>query len=150
MRFHHLLCTALVAAAASSAQADSFASSSASSAGSASSGSVSTSLTTSSKSSSGEDQKVATGNFRILDVAMTPGRPEMVRVSMRAEAADSQLALDLPAAVFGAQDLGKGDLVHVQTRAYGYEFAHAATGKPFFLVLEDAWHNELAARPVLM
>lgn len=149
MRLHRFLCTAFVVAAATTAQADSF-TSSASSAGSASSGSVSTSLTTSSKSSSGEDQKVATGNFRILDVAMTPGRPDMVRLSMRAETADSQFALDLPAAVLKAQDLDKGDLVHVQTRAYGYEFAHAATRKPFFLVLEDAWHNELAARPVLM
>jgi hypothetical protein len=141
----------LLAAAttAFNAHADSFASS-ASSAGSASSGSVSTSLNASSNSSSGNEKKVANGDFRILDIAATPGRPEQVRLTMQFDGADQKITLDLPAAVFSQQDLGKGDLVHVQQRVYGYEFAHADTRKPFFLVLEDDWHKELAPRAVLM
>jgi hypothetical protein len=152
MSFQRRICTAFLVAAASTAfnaHADSFASS-ASSAGSASSGSVSTSLNASSNSSSGNEKKVANGNFRILDIAAAPGRPQHVRLTMQMDAPDQKITLDLPAAVFEQQELGKGDLVHVQQRAYGYEFAHADTRKPFFLVLEDNWHNELAARPVLM
>jgi hypothetical protein len=148
---HLLLATMLAAGVATQAQADSFASS-ASSAGSASSGSISTSLNGSSNSSSNND-KVANGAYRIDRIehlAQVPGRPEMVRLSMQAEQVDQQLTLDLPAAVFGKQNLGRGDLVDVQRREYGFQFARNDTRSAFFLVLADDWHDELAARPVTL
>lgn len=146
---HLILATVLAAGVAAQAQADSFASS-ASSAGSASSGSISTSLNGSSNSSTRND-KVANGAYRIDRVeqlAQAPGRPGMVRLSMQAERVDQQLTLDLPAAIFDKQQLGRGDLVDVQKRDYGFQFAHADTRSAFFLVLADDWHDELAARPV--
>jgi len=148
----HLFIAALLASGfAAHARADSFASS-ASSAGSASSGSISTSLNGSSNSSTRND-RIANGAYRIdriEQLAQAPGRPGMVRLSMQAEQVDQQLTLDLPAAVFDRQNLGRGDLVDVQKRDYGFQFAHADTHSAFFLVLADDWHDELAARPVTL
>jgi hypothetical protein len=145
-----LLATAVLAAGcAAQAHADSFASS-ASSAGSASSGSISTSLNGSSNSSNKND-KIANGAYRIDRVdhlAQAAGQPDMVRLSMQAEQVDQQLTLDLPSAVFAKQNLGRGDLVDVQKRDYGFQFARVDTRAAFFLVLADDWHDELAARPV--
>lgn len=147
-----LLATAVLAAGfAAQAHADSFASS-ASSAGSASSGASSTSLNASSNSSSRND-KIANGAYRIDRVdhlAQAAGKPAMVRLSMQAEQVDQQLTLDLPVAVFDKQNLGRGDLVDVQKRDYGFQFARADTRAAFFLVLADDWHDELAARPVTL
>jgi hypothetical protein len=136
------------------ARADSFASS-ASSAGSASSGSISTSLNGSSNSSNRND-RIAGGAYRIDGIeplAQVPGQPPMVRLAMQNDEADRQrfdqhLTLDLPAAVFDRQRLGRGDLVDVQKRDYGFQFARLDTRTAFFLVLADDWHDELAARPV--
>ena len=150
-----LLLAALIATGVHcQAQADSFASS-ASSAGSASSGSISTSLNGSSNSSNRND-RIAGGAYRIDGVeqlAQVAGQPAMVRVAMQNDAADQQqfdrrLTLDLPAAIFHQQRLGRGDLVDVQKRDYGFQFARNDTRTAFFLVLADDWHDELAARPV--
>ena len=119
---------------------------------SASSGSISTSLNGSSNSSTGND-KIANGAWRIDRVeqlAQVPGRPQMVRLAMQAEQVDQQLTLDLPATVFASQNLGQGDLVNVQKRDYGFQFARNDTRTAFFLVLADDWHDELAARPVTL
>jgi len=148
---HLLLAAALCTAALAPAHADSFASS-ASSAGSASSGSISTSLNGSSNSSNRND-RIANGAYRIDGVeplAPVADRPAMVRLAMRAEQAGQPLTLDLPAAVFDRQHLGRGDLVDVQRRDYGFQFARNDTRTAFFLVLADDWHDELAARPVLL
>lgn len=148
---HFLFAAMLGAGCVAQAHADSFASS-ASSAGSASSGSISTSLNGSSNSSNRND-RIANGAYRIDAVeqlAQAPGRPAMVRVSMQAEAVDQQLTLDLPSAVFARQHLGHGDLVDVQKRDYGFQFARNDTRAAFFLVLADDWHDELAARPVML
>jgi hypothetical protein len=148
----HLFIAALLAAGLSAqARADSFASS-ASSAGSASSGSISTSLNGSSNSSSNND-KIANGAYRIDRVeqlAQAPGKPGMVRLSMQARQVDQQLTLDLPVSVFAQQNLGRGDLVDVQRRDYGFQFARNDNRQAFFLVLADDWHDELAARPVTL
>ena len=138
------LVLALVAAV--NAHADSFASS-ASSAGSASSGSVSDSLHGSSKSST-RDDKVADGDYRIIDVADVPERAGFVRVALQADGPDQRIALDLPRAVFAKQQLDRGDLVHAQRRVYGYEFSRGDTREAFYLVMADDWYGELAARPL--
>ena len=41
-----------------------------------------------------------------------------------------------------------GDEVQATPQPYGTAFAHADTGQACYLVLEDAWHRELAARVV--
>jgi hypothetical protein len=41
-----------------------------------------------------------------------------------------------------------GDVVQVNERAYGYEFAYADTQRPFFLALQDEWYRELGSRKV--
>lgn len=148
---HAFFAVLLGAGCLAQAHADSFASS-ASSAGSASSGSISTSLNGSSNSSNRND-RIANGAYRIDAVehlAQAPGKPDMVRVSMQAEQVDQQLTLDLPSAVFAKQHLGRGDLVDVQKRDYGFQFARNDTRTAFFLVLADDWHDELAARPVML
>jgi type IV secretory pathway TrbL component len=142
---------ALLAAAlglAMHAHADSF-TSSASSAGSASSGSVSDSLQGSSNSSTGDNRR-ADGNYKILDIDQTPGRAGSTRVAMQGEDPQQRIVLDLPQAVFAKQGLARGDFVHAKSRPYGIEFARADTREAFFLVLEDAVFNELAARKVLL
>lgn len=123
--------------------------SSASSAGSASSGSVSDSLGTSSNSASG-DKKVAEGNYRIIDMALVPERPGIARLTLVADKGEQRVELSLPQKVVHDRSLGKGELVHAQHRAYGIEFSSADTREPFYLVLADKVHDQMAARPVTM
>lgn len=128
------------------AHADSF-TSSASSAGSASSGSVSDSLSGSSKSSSGGD-KVAAGDYRIIDVAQTPGRAGSARIAMQGDKPEQRIVLDLPQTVVDKQGLGRGDLVNVQHREYGLAFARGESRQAFYLVIADDVYDELKARRV--
>ena len=128
------------------AHADSF-TSSASSAGSASSGSVSDSFQGSSNSSTG-DKKRNAGNYKIIDIEQTPGRPGSKRVAMQGDNPLQRIVLDLPAVVFDQQGLARGGIINVKNRPYGLAFARADAAEPFYLVLEDAVFNELAARKV--
>lgn len=141
---------ALLALAASGpCLADSF-TSSASSAGSASSGSVSDSLQGSSNSSKGDD-KVADGDYRVIEVADAAGRPGMLQLKLQATAQPGeagQIRLTLPAQALAQRPVAAGDVVSARHRPYGIEFAHAAVREPFFLVLADDWQRELAPRAV--
>jgi hypothetical protein len=58
------------------------------------------------------------------------------------------VALTLPEQALAARAVKVGDEVQATPQPYGTAFAHADTGQAFFLVLEDAWHRELAARVV--
>ena len=136
-------------AAATPALAESFASS-ASSAGSASVGSLSDSIKGSSNSSAGNNQ-VAEGDYRVVAVAALAERPGMLRLKMQAAAragADGELWLDLPQQALAARRVAPGDTVSARQRPYGFEFAHADTREPFFLVLADDWHRELDSHVV--
>ena len=134
---------ATVALAATAAHADSFVSSAAG-AGSASSGSVSDSLKQSSGSSSGGERR-AEGRYRVTEVAQAhAGR---LRLKLAREG-DDTVELTLPAQALAARAVNVGDEVQATPQPYGVAFAHADTGRAFFLVLEDAWHRELAARVV--
>ena len=139
----------LAAAMALPVHAESFASS-ASSAGSASSGSVSDSITGSSKSSSGDDKKVAAGQYRVMEVAEAPGKPGAARLTLRAAGAGAagEFFLDLPKAALAERALPAGALVQVSERPYGYEFAFADTRQAFFLALHDAWQRELRSHAI--
>jgi hypothetical protein len=135
------------------ALADSLASS-ASSAGSASVGSLSDSIGGSSKSSS-PDNKVAEGDYRVIDVAEAAGRPGMLRLQLQAAQArddDGQIWLTLPQLALAQQPISLGDIVSARHRPYGIEFARGAQAAPereaFFLVLADDWLGELAPRAV--
>jgi hypothetical protein len=127
--------------------ADSLASS-ASSAGSASVGSLSDSVHSSSGKST---DKVAEGDYRIIDVAAA-GRSDTLRVKMQhvAPAGDDSavIYLDVPRPALGDRAAALGDIVGVRQRPYGYEFAWADTRVPFFLVLAADWQRELEPRPV--
>ena len=129
--------------------ADSF-TSSASSAGSASSASIADSLSASSDSSSDSDnEQVANGDYRIMEVAEVADRPAMRRLTLEADDAPRRFQLDLPTDILKQERLQRGDRVHVQQRVYGLEFAHSDNREAFYLVLSDDWHDELAARPLL-
>ena len=143
------LCLTLFAAACyAPAQADSFASS-ASSAGSASSASISDSVSGSSNSSSDND-KVAAGQYRVINIAHAPNKPDTTRLTLRATAAGQarSFELDVPNRALATRTVIAGDVVQVDERAYGYEFAYAYTQRPFFLALQDAWYRELCSRKV--
>jgi hypothetical protein len=145
-----LACFTAAAAVTSSlpAQAESFASS-ASSAGSASSASISDSISGSSDSSGG-DEKVAAGEYRVIDIAQTPGKPDTTRLTLRAVATGQARSfyLDVPNRAMAQRHVNAGDVVQVNERVYGYEFAYADTQRPFFLALQDDWYRDLASRKV--
>ena len=144
------VCLALFAAAcALPVQAASTAASSASSAGSASSGSVSDSMGSSSNSS-GDDKRVAAGQYRVIDIAAAPGKPDTTRMTLHAATAGAsqEFTLDVPNKALAQRAIGKGELVQVNTREYGYEFAHADSKQAFFLALEDNWYRELGSHKV--
>ena len=144
------MCAAtLVAACAVPARADSVASS-ASSAGSASSASISDSISDSSNSSSG-DNKVAAGDYRVIDIAQAPNKSDTTRLTLRAEAGQARtFFLDVPNRAMAQRQVNAGDVVRVNERVYGYEFAHADTQRPFFLALQDDWQRDLASRKVVI
>jgi len=144
---------AALGAASLASRAESFASS-ASSAGSASSGSLSDSVRGSSRSSTSDD-KVADGDYRVVVIAALADRPGMLRLQLLPRDAASgdtsgALQLDLPGRALGEHGMAAGDIVQVQNRAYGLEFARAATREPFFLALKDDWRGELDPRPVAL
>lgn len=126
--------------------------SSASSAGSASVGSLSNSITASSNSSSPAD-KVAEGDYRVVEIAALTDRAGMLRVQLQGTTGATNVApiwLTLPEKALAARALRKGDIISARHRPYGIEFAHAEqVGQPrtaFFLVLADEWFGELAPK----
>jgi len=142
-----LFLAALAAACVLPAHADSVASS-ASSAGSASSGSISDSIGGSSNSSNG-DRRVAAGQYRVIDIAQAPAKAGTTRMTLRAVAeAGREFYLDVPERALAGRRVNKGELVQVNERVYGYEFAYADSQRPFFLALQDDWYRELGSRQV--
>lgn len=147
--------------------------SSASSAGSSAStslGSSSASLGKSTDSSSSKE-RVAQGHYTVVDMAVVEGQPDLVRLRLQALAAirptdplpaqpPSQLPasaqpiafeLLLPREAAERGQLAAGRTVAALHRPYGLAFATVTpqgAADPFFLVLDDAWHRELAIRPV--
>ena len=144
-----ILTLAAAACSLPPAHADS-AASSASSAGSASSGSVSDSIGASSNSSNGDRRRVAAGQYRVIDVAQAPAKTATTRVTLRAVASDAatEFWVDVPDRALAERRVGKGEVVQVNERVYGYEFAYGDDKKPFFLALQDDWYRELASRKV--
>jgi hypothetical protein len=142
-----LCLAALSTACALPAHADSIASS-ASSAGSESSNSISNSIGASSNSSN-HDKRVAAGEYRVIDIAQAPAKANTTRLTLRAAGAGAQeFTLDVPDRALASRQVAKGELVHVDERVYGYEFAYADTRKPFFLALQDDWYRELGSHKV--
>ncbi len=139
-----LILIAALALAVQAAQASSTAASSAADAGSSASGSVSDSLKGSSGSSSGGEKR-AEGRYRITEVAQAEG--QKLRLTLARDGAEP-VELTLPQQALAARAVHVGDEVQATPQAYGVAFAHADTGQAFFLVLEDAWARELAARVV--
>ncbi|WP_020654922.1 hypothetical protein [Massilia niastensis] len=147
--FSRAICLAMFTAACTlPAHADSF-TSSASSAGSASSASVSDSISASSDSSGGDD-KVAAGQYRVIDIAQAPAKANTTRMTLRAVASGppQEFYLDVPDRALAERGVSKGELVQVNERVYGYEFAHVDTKRPFFLALQDDWYRELGSKQV--
>jgi type IV secretory pathway TrbL component len=138
----------IASAAAAPAWADSVASS-ASSAGSASSGSISDSIGGSSNSST-KDKRVAAGEYRVIDVARAPGKANTTRMTLRAAAGGTaqDFTLDVPDRALAQRGVHTGELVQVNERVYGYEFAYADGKQPFFLALQDKWYRDLGSRQV--
>jgi hypothetical protein len=143
-----LLALALPAGAESIVAAGSSAGSSASSAGSASLKGSSNSIEGSSHSSSKDRTAlVQDGDYRVAAVAPATEAGTLRLMLEPLGMADAQpFALTVPAQAFGGQLPAAGDVVHAQRRAYGVQFARAE--QPFFLVLADAWMDELASRPI--
>ncbi len=145
--------------------------SSASSAGSSAStslGSSSTSLGKSTDSSSSKE-RVAQGHYTIIDMAAVEGQPDLLRLRLQAltapptpdqpvaqaqsqvPAAQREFTLLLPREAVARGQLAAGRTVAALQRPYGLAFATVTPqghADPFFLVLDDAWHRELASRPV--
>ena len=145
--------------------------SSASSAGSSAStslGSSSASLGKSTDSSSSKE-RVAQGHYTVVEMAVVEGQPDLVRLRLQAmttpptpdqPVAQAQLPasaqpiafeLLLPREAAERGQLAAGRTVAALHRPYGLAFATVTpqgAADPFFLVLDDAWHLELASRPV--
>ena len=138
-----LLATLTLTLAAAAAQAGSLGSSAAG-AGSASAGSVSDSFKASSGSSAGGEKR-AEGRYRVTEVAQAEAGK--LRLTLARDGTEP-VALTLPQQALAARAVKVGDEVQATPQPYGIAFAHADTGQAFFLVLEDAWHRELAARVV--
>ena len=154
------------------------ATSSASSAGSASVGSLSDSVQGSSTSSTGDKKMAAGEYrvAEVTTIAAADGMPARLELRMNrvvSEGADANKAatnaatnmattaqtwvLRVPAQALAAQPVQPGDHLWVHERAYGLAFARVThnapaapqrVSAPFFLALNDAWLQDIQARPV--
>ena len=145
----------LLAVAAAPALSASSASSAASESITTSVGSSSTSIQKSSDSSSSKDDKVAEGDYKIIEVAAAPTRPGTVRLKLQAVADDGKAAgksgeffLFMPQEAFDQSHLAAGHVVTARPRAYGLQFTQAASQKVVFLVLDDEQYRELQTKVV--
>jgi hypothetical protein len=130
------------------AHAASSASSASSEGSSASSGSVSDSFESSSDSSKGD--KVAEGDYRLIQVAAAE-QPGKLRLTLEGTGgAKGTFVLLVPEVTVQQAALALGDTVTARSRNYGWEFAAAATQQPFFLVVHDAQKREFATRKVTL
>jgi hypothetical protein len=145
-------------AAATPSMAASSAASSASDSITTSVGSVSGSIEKSSNSSSKND-KVADGDYRIIEVAAVAERPGMARMKLQAldnPSAEGEFSLVLPQEVVEQSRLSQGSIVTAHQRTYGLEFSQTAAAQDatparpqaFFLVLSDDWYRELQTNAV--
>lgn len=151
----HLVPTAAVlafAAAALPALAASSAASSASESLTASSGSISDSSENSSgASSNGRPNRTADGDYKVIEVAAAGDRPGKLRVKLQpADGSGEAFNLYLPPKAVDAGGVAAGQVVSARNHDYGVEFARADNRQPFFLMLEDAWYQELASNPVTL
>lgn len=114
-------------------------------------GSFSDSIENSSKSSTGDD-KVAEGDYRVVDVAALDERAGTLRLTLQATgvAGDGEFFLYVPRKAFEQGRLARGEVVTARDRSYGMEFARADNREPFFLVMKDGLHRELASHPVVL
>jgi hypothetical protein len=152
--FALVLCSAALTAAFP-AHASSTAASSASEGVSASVGSASDSFETSSDGSSKKD-KTAAGDYKVVDVAEVAERPGILRMTLQpvtaapAAAGDQAFVLYVPAKVMAQTPVAAGEVVTAKPRPYGVEFTKAATGRAFYLVLQDDWYRELQSNAVTL
>lgn len=140
-----LLCGAIALPCA----ADSLASS-ASSAGSKSIGS----LSDSSGASSPKD-KVAQGDYRVVEIAAVAERPGLMRLTMQATAGEGEpFALEVQQQAVAQHGLAVGDVLSARHRPYGLAFTHAGAGaaprEPIILVLAAQWQREIDPQAVTL
>ena len=144
-----LISLAVLGTAAGPALAASSASSASSDGSSASVGSLSTSIEKSSNSSKADT--VAEGDYRIVDVAVADKQPGKMRLTLRAlNPADGEWVLTLPQEAVAQARLVAGGVVTARQHAYGVQFAAGAPREAFFLVLQDAWYEELRTKAVTL
>lgn len=135
----------LLALAAVPAGAASSTSSAASDGVSASVGSLSTSVEHSSDSSSTDD-KVADGDYTVIEMADAADRPGQVRLTL--QRAEQTLFLYLPREAAHHGGLAAGQVVTARQRAFGVEFTAGEPKRAFFLALHDGWLPELRTRAI--
>lgn len=129
----------------------------ASSAASSASESLSTSVGSSSDSirgssdSSSRPARTADGDYRVTEVAQAD-RPGMLALTLQPTTPEQGEAfvLVLPERAADQGGVAVGQTVRAANRPYGVAFARADAPQAFFLVLDDAWHRELDARPVTL
>lgn len=141
------LLLALLLGAAPAALASSATSSAASDGVSASVGSLSTSVEHSSDSSS-KDDKVADGDYTVIEVAESAAGPERLRLTLQRDGA--RFFLHLPHETVARAGLAAGAIVAVRERDWGIEFAAGAPRRAFFLALHETWLPELQTRPLAL
>lgn len=115
-------------------------------------GSVSTSLKKSSQSST-KDDKVADGDYKVVNMVAVAEQPGMVRMQLQALAdtgADGAFDLILPQKTVELNQIAAGAVVTARQRPYGTEFATGQARQAFFLVLQDDWFRELPSKPVVL
>lgn len=148
----HLAAVALLCSAiALPCTADSLASS-ASSAGSASLGSLSDSST-----SSSPKDKVAQGDYRVVDIAAVAERPGVMRLTLQATSTQGEpFFLDLQQQAVAQHRLAVGDVLSARHRPYGLAFTRAGGGdsaaprEAIVLVLAAEWQREIDPQAVTL
>ncbi len=153
----------LLAVATAPVLAASSASSAASDSVTTSVGSSSTSIQTSSESSSAKEEKVAEGDYTIVEVAAATQRPGTVRLKLQPVAGgaqqpgksgdksngkSSEFFLFMPQEAYDQSRLGPGHVITAKPRPYGIQFTRAASQRAIFLVLDDEQYRELQTKVV--
>lgn len=124
-----------------------------SAAGGSSASSAASQSSEASSDSSSRATRTAEGPYQVIDVAVLPERPGLVRLRLQAEGRagrDGEVMLFVPQSTVARGGVEAGQTIHARQRPYGVEFAHAGKRGAFFLVLDDEWARELPSTPVTL
>jgi len=92
------------------------------------------------------------GTYKVTNIELADGRTDQMRLLLQADGQEREhdIYLYLPANDYARVDIGVGQTVKATREDYGLAFYQAFAQKPFVVVLNEQWRDDLNARHVVI